>query len=157
MQNRQKRENGRYCMNESCEEYQKKNPDSVIRYGKTEKGVQRYRCMTCKKTFTETKGTMMYRLRHSEEEIRECIALIGDRNSLAAIHRIKGRKEETVCRWLKRGEKSLASLEEQMIQRYTPKCIQIDASWSFVDHKGEKGGEKKKRKKGYFGVQPSLT
>ena len=88
---------GSFCLNEACEEYQKVHHGNMMKYGQTEKGVQRYRCKTCKKTFTETKGTMFYRCRHSEEEIVECMQMLGDRNSLAAIHRIKGVKEETVC------------------------------------------------------------
>jgi len=55
-----------------------------------------------KRAFTETKGTMFYRCRHTEDEIVECISMLGDRNSLAAIHRIKGIKEETICKWLER-------------------------------------------------------
>jgi len=51
------------------------------------KGVQRYCCKTCKKGFTATKGTIFYRCRHSEQEIAECMAMVGDRNSLAAIPR----------------------------------------------------------------------
>jgi hypothetical protein len=42
---------------------------------------------------------MFYRLRHSEEEVFECMELAGERMSLAAIHRTKGIKEETVDSW----------------------------------------------------------
>src|SRR5512135_2503173 len=93
---------GSFCLNEAWEEDQKVNHGNMMKYRQTEKGVQRYRCKTCKKTFTETKGTMFYRCRHAEEEIGECRQMLGDRNSLAAIHRIKGVKEETVCNWLER-------------------------------------------------------
>ncbi|HEY1350708.1 MAG TPA: hypothetical protein VGF67_13880 [Ktedonobacteraceae bacterium] len=107
-------ENVEWCMNESCREHQKET-GHVITYGKTEKGIQRYRCMTCKKTFTETKGTVFYRLRHSEEERRECIALVGERKSFAAIHRMKGIKEETVCHWMKRIDAHVKYLEDFLL------------------------------------------
>jgi transposase-like protein len=103
-------ENVKLCMNEACEEYQK-GAGYVITYGKTEQGIQRYRCMACKKTFTETKGTVFYRLRHSEEEIRECVALVGERKSFASIHRMKGIKEETVCHWIERIDAHVKHLE----------------------------------------------
>src|SRR5205807_9496879 len=93
---------GSFCLNEECEDYKQIDRKNVVKCGKTDTGVQRYRCKTCKKSFTETKGTMFYRCRHSEEEIIECMAMLGDRTSLAAIHRIKGIKEETVCQWLER-------------------------------------------------------
>lgn len=93
---------GSYCMNEACEDYQKIRPEHVTKFGQTERGIQRYRCKTCKKTFTATKGTLLYRLRHSEEEIAECMAILSESNSLAAIHRIKGIKAETVGRWIEK-------------------------------------------------------
>jgi len=93
---------GSFCFNEACEDYQRVNQGNMLKNGKTDTGVQRYLCKTCKRSFTETKGTMFYRCRHSPEEIVECMAMVGDRNSLAAIHRIKGVKEETVCKWLER-------------------------------------------------------
>ena len=99
MENRQIATIGSCCPNEACEDYNKIKNKNMMKYGKTEKGVQRYRCKIGKKVFVETKGTMFYRCRHSEEEILECMAMVGDRSSLAAIHRVKGMKEETVTNW----------------------------------------------------------
>lgn len=138
-------------MNEACEGYQKIRPESMIKCGQTNKGIQRYKCKICRKTFTETKGTPLYRLRHSEEDIVDCMAMLGERNSLAAIHRVKGIKEETVCRWMEKMKVHVEHLEEQILLPYKPERVQIDALWSFVGHKGEKGGKKKRRQKEHFG------
>jgi len=54
---------------------------------------------------------VFYRCRHTEEEIAECMAMIGDRNSLAAIHRIKGIKEETVMKWLEKASTHVKQFE----------------------------------------------
>jgi transposase-like protein len=80
---------GSFCQNPACEDYQKVNHGNMIKNGKTDKGVQRHLCKMCKKSFSSTKGTMFYRCRQSQEEIAECMAMLGYRNSLAAIHRIK--------------------------------------------------------------------
>ena len=125
----------------------------MAKYGKTDKGVQRYRCKTCKKVFTGIKGTMFYRCRHSPDEIIECMAMVGDRNSLAAIHRIKGIKEETVINWLERAKVHVEEVEEQLVGPYKLSSIQMDALWTFVGHKGEKGGDKKKMPKEHFGAE----
>jgi hypothetical protein len=79
------------------------------------------------------------------------MAMIGDRNSLAAIHRIKGIKEETVVKWL---EKASAHVEQfkQLVRRKKLSCVQFDALWTYVYHKGEKKGELKKIQKELFGV-----
>src|SRR6266571_160307 len=119
--------------------------------------VQRYRCQTCKQTFTETKGTLFYRCRHSEEEIGECLAMVGDRNSLAAIHRMKGIKEETVCRWMERAATEVEQIEEQLVGPKKLSRVQMDALWAYVGHKGEKGGGQKKMHEGRFGEAPPST
>jgi transposase-like protein len=146
---------GSFCWNEACEDYQKVNYGNMVKNGKTDTGVQRYLCKTCKKSFTETKGTMFYRSRHSEEEIVECMAMLGDRSSLAAIHRIKGIKEETVCKWL---EKAVTHIEQfkHIIRKKKLSRVQFDALWTYVQHKGEKGGGLKKLQKGHFGEEQAL-
>ncbi|MFL5696842.1 MAG: hypothetical protein ACJ797_07010, partial [Ktedonobacteraceae bacterium] len=78
---------GSFCWNEPCADYGQVGKGNISKNGKTDTGVQRYRCQTCRKTFTETKGTLFYRCRHSEETMVECLAMVGDRASLAAIHR----------------------------------------------------------------------
>src|SRR5207302_7084196 len=103
---------GSFCLNEACEDYKQVGLSNIVKCGKTDKGVQRYRCKTCKKGFTATKGTIFYRCRHSEQEITECMAMVGDRNSLAAIHRIKGIKEETVGRWIQLVQSHIKQFEE---------------------------------------------
>ena len=64
---------GDFCPNEACPDYGKlqggQRQQNIIKFGKTEKGVQRYRCKTCKKTFTETTGTIFFRKRTPEAEM----------------------------------------------------------------------------------------
>jgi transposase-like protein len=142
---------GSFCQNSACEDYQKVEHGNMIKNGKTDKGIQRYLCKTCKKSFTATKGTMFYRCRHTEEEIVECMSLLGERNSLAAIHRTKGIKEETVMKWM---EKAADHLEQfgQIVRKRKLSRVQLDALWTYVGHKGEKGGDLKKMQEELFGA-----
>ena len=52
-------------------------PGDFCKFGKTRKGVQRYQCKTCSRTFTATAGTIFYRKRTPEHEILETLALLG--------------------------------------------------------------------------------
>jgi len=142
---------GSFCLNETCEDYNKINHGNVIKSSKTDTGIQRYFCKTCKKAFIEMKGTMFYRCRRTEDEIVECISMLGDRNSLAAIHRIKGIKEETVMKWL---EKVSTHVEQfkHIVRKKKLSRVQIDALWTYVGHKGEKGAYLKKMQEELFGV-----
>ena len=157
MEEKQVAQAGSFCWNEACPDYGQGGKGNIIKNGKTDKGVQRYRCKSCKKTFTKTKGTMFYRCRHSEEEIVECMQMLGDRNSLAAIHRIKGVKEETVCNWLERAASHVEQFEEGLVRRHKLSRVQTDALWTYVGHKGEKGGSQRKKPEEHFGAEPPLT
>jgi len=143
---------GTFCLNEACKDYNKVNHGNVIKSGKTDKGVQRYICKTCKKSFTETKGTIFYRCRHTEDEIVECISMLGDRNSLAAIHHIKGIKEETVMKWLEKASAHVKQFE-RLVRKKKLSRVQFDALWTYVGYKGEKGAELKKMQEELFGVE----
>jgi transposase-like protein len=157
MEEKQVARAGSFCWNEGCADYGQVGKGNLIKNGKTDKGVQRSRCQTCSNTFTETKGTMFYRCRHSQETIVECLAMLGDRNSLAAIHRIKGVKEETVGEWLERAAAHVHQFEEHLVRTHKLTRVQLDALWAYVGHKGEKGEERKKRQEERFGVEPPLT
>src|SRR5215813_440506 len=147
---------GSFFQNEECEDYQKVDHGNMVKNGRTDKGVQRYLCKTCNKSFTATKGTIFYRIRHSEEEVVECMAMLGDRSSLAAIHRVKGIKEETVCKWL---EKAVTHVEQfkRIIRKKKLSRVQFDALWTYVQHKGQKGGTLKSLQEGLFGKEQALT
>ena len=156
MEEMQLAEIGSFCLNEACKDYQKVNHGNMMKYGKTDKGVQRHFCKTCKKSFTETKGTMFYRCRHTEEEIAECMSMLGDRNSLAAIHRMKGIKEESVAKWLEKAADHIKQFEH-IIRKKKLSRVQLDALWTYVWHKGEKGGNLKNLQEELFGVEKPST
>lgn len=138
-----------YCMNEACEEYQKRKPGHVIKHGQTNTGIQRYRCKVCKKTFTATKGSFRYRLHHSEEDIAECIAMLGEKKSLAAIHRIKGIKEETICRWIEK---------KNMLAEHSPDAESRPQSENAaVQTRGERASLRVGQRKKRLTQPPALT
>jgi len=131
---------GSFCWNQDCPDYGKVGLGNIVKFGRTKKGTQRYRCKTCGKTFVETKGTVFYGRHHPPETILECLALLAERNSLAAIHRVKGIKEETVLDWLREAARHVEEIEAFLLANYHLTRAQLDALWTYVGHKGEKGG-----------------
>lgn len=127
---------GSFCWNQDCPDYGEVNHGNMVKFGRTQKGIQRYRCKTCGKTFVETKGTVFYGRHHSQETILECLALLAERNSLAAIHRVK---EETVSEWLREAAKHVEEIEVLLLARYRLRRAQLDALWTYVGHKGKRG------------------
>lgn len=141
-----------FCWNESCPDYGKIDHGNIRRFGHTAKGTQRYQCKTCEKTFVETKGTVFYGRHHSQDTILECLAWLAERSSLAAIHRVKGIKEETVSEWLQEAAKHVEEIEALLIANYRLTRAQLDAMWTYVGNKGKKGDTRKKTSEAPSGV-----
>jgi len=129
---------GSFCWNKECPDYGKTNHGNIVRYGRTSKGTQRLKCTTCERVFVSNKGTIFYGRHHSSKEILECLAMLAERNSLAAIHRIKGIKEETVMDWLREAANHVEEIESLLLSNYPLTRVQLDAMWTYVGHKGEK-------------------
>jgi transposase-like protein len=68
----------------------------IIKFDKTKASRQRYECKTCGKTFTETKGTLLYRRRTPEDEIIDTLAHIAEGNRISSLVRTKGHTEDTI-------------------------------------------------------------
>ena len=95
---------GEFCPNEACPDYGKLQNDqqkNLVKFGKTRKGVQRFRCQTCGRTFTETTGTIFYRKRTPEHEILETLALLAEGNRISSLSRVKGFKEDSILAWVR--------------------------------------------------------
>ena len=144
---------GSFCWNESCSGYGKVNLGNIVRYGRTEKGTQRLKCKICGNVFVENKGTVLYGLHHDQKEVLECFAMLAERNSLAAIHSIKGIKEETFVDWLRKAADHIEEIERLLVANHHLSRVQLDAMWTYVGHKGEKATILKKATEVLFGEE----
>jgi len=133
---------GDFCPNEACRDYGKlqngQTQANIRKFGKTRRGVQRYQCKTCERTFTETKGTIFYRKRTPERELLETLALLAEGNRISSLSRVKGFKEDTILEWLREAADHAEQVEEVLLAQYEVKRGQLDALWAYVGHKGEK-------------------
>ncbi|MCS4194418.1 transposase-like protein [Salinibacter ruber] len=82
---------GDFCPNDSCPDAGKTDEGNIVKYGTTAKGLQRYRCKTCGKTFSENTGTIFYNKHTGAEEIIETLALIAEGSRVASLSRVKDR------------------------------------------------------------------
>ena len=131
-----------FCANESCPDYGKlqngQDQANLKKIGKTLRGVQRYQCKTCGKTFTETKGTIFYRKHAQEYEILEVLALLAEGVRISTLTRVKGIKEDTILRWLREAAQHAEQIEEVLMKEFHIERGQLDALWAYVRNKGEK-------------------
>lgn len=132
---------GDFCPNEVCTDYgkpQTKSRKNIVKFGKTKAGRQRYKCNSCEKTFTETKGTIFYRRRTPEKEIIEALAFLAEGSRISSVARVKGHKEDTILAWLRDAAEHAEVIEEQLLAKYRLKRGQLDSLWAYVGNKGEK-------------------
>ena len=132
---------GSFCPNEQCVEYGKvqgEQQHNINKAGKTKAGRQRYQCRSCKKTFTETKGTIFYRRRTPEAEIIDTLALIAEGDRISSLARAKGHKEDTIIDWVRQAGQHAEAIEAVLLADYQLKRGQIDGLWAYVGNKGEK-------------------
>jgi len=139
---------GEFCPNEACADYGKLQNDqqkNLVKFGKTRKGVQRFRCQTCGRTFTETTGTIFYRKRTPENEILETLALLAEGNRISSLTRVKGFKEDTILAWVRQAARHADALDEVLMKDFKIKRGQLDALWANVQNKGEKKAIQKQK------------
>jgi transposase-like protein len=132
---------GDFCPDEACSDYGKRQGErqhNIVKYGKTKAGRQRYKCKTCGGTFTETKGTVFYRLRTPENEVTDTLALIAEGNRVSSLARAKRHKEDTIIDWIRKAGQHSEAIEEVLLSEYQLTRGQIDALWAYVGNKGEK-------------------
>jgi transposase-like protein len=141
-----------FCWNASCPAYGQVDLGNIRKFGRTPGGVQRYQCCICHRTFVETIGTLFYARRRSQQTIIDCLALLAERNSLAAIHRVKGLKEETLMEWLRIAAAQVEQIEALLLANYKLTRAQLDAMWVYVGNKGEKGAMPKLTSAAPFGA-----
>ena len=130
---------GEFCPNTDCRLYGEIGRAEIIRFGQTAKGTRRYRCKGCGKTFVETTGTLFYGKHTPQKEILETLALLAEGVRLASLTRTKGFKEDTILSWLREAAQHAAEVEARLLQDYQVTHAQIDALWTYVGHKGQKG------------------
>jgi transposase-like protein len=132
-----------FCPNTSCSDYGKiptaQSTKNIIKFGKSKSGKQRYRCLTCGKTFTETIGTIFYRRRTDAQEMLDVLSQIAEGSRISSVSRTTGHKEDTISEWLKAASRHAEAIEEILLADYHLEQGQLDGLWSYV---GNKGGKK---------------
>jgi transposase-like protein len=133
---------GDFCPNEACPDYGKlqdgQAQQNIIKTGHTKKGVQRYQCNTCGKTFTETTGTLFFRKRTPEHDILETLVFLAEGSRISSLSRAKGFKEDTILAWLREAAQHAEELDAVLMKDFKVKRAQLDALWAYVRNKGEK-------------------
>jgi IS1 family transposase/transposase-like protein len=129
---------GQACPNPECVYYRRMklgNVSSIATY-LTQSGKRRiFRCHTCATHFAETRETVFFDLRTSEEKVIMALKMLLVRVDLAGIGFVLGVAEETVLAWLRRAAHQAEEINRHLLRDLPVTQVQLDEMWNFIARK----------------------
>jgi IS1 family transposase/transposase-like protein len=129
---------GQPCPNPACTHYrrmQQGNVSAIATY-LTQSGKRRiFRCHSCELPFSETRETVFFDLRTSEEKVMMALKMLLVRVDLAGIGFVLGVTEATVLAWLKRAAHQAEAINHPLLQHLPVTQVQLDEMWNFIARK----------------------
>jgi transposase-like protein len=121
-----------FCHNPDCPARGKMDCGNIGIHSRKE---NRYICHTCGKTFAETKGTVLYRLRYPADFVIQMITLLAYGCPIPAIVAAFGLDERTVSSWQRRAGHHCQKIHNHLVQQ--PRDLgQVQADEIRVKHQG---------------------
>lgn len=141
-----------FCQNEECKFYRLKNKGNIRikQYQGKKDRIALLECKECKRTFSERRGTAMFRIHHPLDIVALILRLYLSSMSLNDIERITGVTKKTVISWIRKMGKHIHLVTDKYLYGIDPKECQIDEMWSFVMIK-RKTAKRKNIKSKYLG------
>jgi IS1 family transposase/transposase-like protein len=129
---------GHPCPNAKCPLFKlmdRGNVSAISTY-MTESGKRRiFRCQRCETTFSETRDTVFFDLRTSEEKVLMALKMLLVRVDLSGIAFVLGVHEETVLAWLVRAAAKAHEINEHLLRDLPVTQVQLDEMWNFMARK----------------------
>jgi IS1 family transposase len=109
---------------------------SAIATYRTRSGKRRIlRCRPCTTHVAETRDTVFFDLRTSEEKVIMALKMLLVRVDLAGLGFVLGVTEETVLAWLRRAASQAAAINQHLLRHLPVTQGQLDEMWNFVERK----------------------
>jgi transposase-like protein/IS1 family transposase len=102
------------------------------RFGKDRKGNQRYRCLTCRRTFSTRPERLLGDMLIPEDRALLCLSLLCEGSSIRAIERITGTEKTTVLRLLVQVGEGCEKMLAETVKAVPVKDVQADELWTYI-------------------------
>jgi transposase-like protein len=113
-----------FCHNQNCWAYGRKGEGHIVIHSHKEK---RYRCKRCGRTFSQTKGTALYRLHKPQELVFVVLTLLAYGSPIQAIVAAFGLDERTVSRWQREAASQCRRVHEDLVEAGNVELSQVQA------------------------------
>ena len=118
-----------WCDQPKCQDRSKIGQGNIQVYSAAER---RYYCTTCEHTFNADKGSFFETIRTERLVVLDAVGMLGERNSLRAIGRLKHCKPDTVLQWLDLAGQHGAAVNRYYIHDLYVTQAQVDEQWTFA-------------------------
>lgn len=103
-----------FCPNSDCPAKGHAGKGNIVVHSRRDR---RYKCQECGQTFTATKGTPFYRLRHQQEVVVQVVTLLAWGCPPQAIVAAFGLDERTVADWRQRAAAQCQQVQQHLVQQ----------------------------------------
>lgn len=124
------------CPNRDCRNYGVKGKGNIRferSYGRNK--VALLRCRTCKKTFSENRGTPFFQLRLSYEKLYQILTSLVRCGSIRGTADVVGVSKNTVLRITKTAGEHMREFNDFMLRDLKMSQTQLDEVWTFIRSK----------------------
>ena len=122
-----------WCWNPECPDYGKRNHGNIAL--KEYKGKQHQAllyCKSCKKCFSETRGTLFFGLQTAPEEVLRVLALLPEKGGMRAVARLTDHGRNTISYWLYLAGQHAKQVNAYVLRELELTQVQIDEIWSCI-------------------------
>ena len=112
------------------------------RFGKDRKGSQRYRCLTCGKTFTEPKIKMLDKMILAEGKALAVLSHLVEGCSIRSTERLTGVHRDTILDLLTLAGRKCEALSEAIIKDVPVQDVECDELWAYIGMKAKTKSKK---------------
>jgi transposase-like protein len=113
-----------FCPNMECPARGQTGKGNIHVHSQKDK---RFMCAVCQETFSTSKGTIFYRLRHDPKTVLCVMILLAYGCPVQAIVKAFGLHERTVSNWRERAGKHCQSIHEHMVEKSQQDLQQVQA------------------------------
>lgn len=106
--------------------------ETVKRFGKDRKGNQRFRCHTCRKTFSERPERVLGAMTLPLDKAILCLSLLCEGNAVRAVERITGVEKKTILRLLVQVGQGCERFLEETVKGVEVEDVQADEVWTYI-------------------------
>lgn len=113
-----------FCHNQACRAYGRSDEGRIVIHSQKER---RYRCKRCGRTFSETKGTALYRMHKPTELVLTVVTLLAYGCPVQAIVAAFSLDERTVARWQREAGSQCRRVQKHLIEAGRVQLLQVQA------------------------------